>query len=114
MASANPLRAWTWAQRLWVTEGAGVKRCGARADGDGSGGTHGLSTGHAADEPRRGASSRFRLRHPQGRSEAEDLGGRSPEGLREAKPAIRLTGLRTEDVRDWARARGPVAAAWGS
>jgi len=66
----------------------------------------------AADEPRRGASRRFRLRHPQGRSEAEDPGGRSPEGLREAKGAIRLTGLRTEDVRDWARPRwGPVAAA---
>ena len=68
----------------------------------------------AADEPRRGASRRFRLRHPQGRSEAEDPGGRSPEGLREAKGAIRLRGLRTEDLRDWTRARGPVAAAWGS
>src|SRR5262252_7345779 len=61
----------------------------------------------AADEPRRGASRRFRLRHPQGRSEAEDPGGRSPEGLREAKGAIRLTGLRTEDLRVWTRARGP-------
>ena len=57
----------------------------------------------AADEPRRGASRWFRLRHPQGRSEAEDPGGRSPEGLREAKGAIRLRGLRTEDVRDWTR-----------
>src|SRR5215475_7407424 len=68
----------------------------------------------AADKPRRVASRRFRLRHPQGRSEAEDPGGRSPEGLREAKGAIRLRGLRTEDVRDWTRARGPVAGACGS
>src|SRR5215467_712115 len=68
----------------------------------------------AADEPRRGASRRFRLRHPQGRSEAEDPGGRSPEGLREAKGAIRWRGLRTEDVMDRTRARGPVAAACGS
>src|SRR5262244_4243137 len=59
----------------------------------------------AAAKPRRVASRRFRLRHPQGRSEAEDPGGRSPEGLREAKGAIRLRGLRTEDVRDWTRAR---------
>ena len=39
----------------------------------------------AADEPSRVASRRFRLHHPQGRSEAEDPGGRSPEGLREEK-----------------------------
>ncbi len=45
--------------------------------------------------PSRVASRRFRLRHPQGRSEAEDPVGRSPEGLREAKGAIRLKVLRT-------------------
>src|SRR5262249_47497074 len=49
-----------------------------------------------------------------GRSEAEDPGGRSPEGLREAKGAIRLTGLRTEDLRDWTRARGPSPSRVGA
>ena len=43
------------------------------------------------------ASCRFRLHHPQGRSEAEDPAGRSPEGLREAKgryDCTRMTGVK--------------------
>jgi hypothetical protein len=65
----------------------------------------------ARDEPSQAASPRFRLGHPQGRSEAEDPGGRSPEGLTEAKGAVGWRLLRTGWVQNRGLA-GPWARGW--
>jgi hypothetical protein len=58
------------------------------------------------------ASRRFRLCHPQGRSEAEHPGGRSPEGLTEAKGAVRLNVLRTGMRLTGRGLVGPCARGW--